>query len=126
MEEPVPPDERQPMLTKEQQEDISRAATEALANLAMVLQPIIAQFRALAVVALPALNEAIKPFSQALKDAGLDRLNSGELEAMVRGEALADQMAVGADCRRCDPPRRVAAGYMLYHLRDVHSGRTAK
>ena len=103
----------QPMLTAQQQEELSRAISESMANFALVVPPVLAQFRLLAQTALPALAAALKPFMQALKDMDLQ---PGELEGM----ALAEEMSQGSFCRRCNPPRLVAPGFMGSHQRAVH------
>ena len=62
----------EPVMGQEQQEYLARAAAEAMANLAILLPPILAQFQLLAQTALPALRKAIEPFALALKEAGVD------------------------------------------------------
>jgi hypothetical protein len=105
-----------PVLGKEQQEYLARAAAEAMANLSLLLPPILAQFQALASTALPALRKAVEPFAQALKEMDL---TPGKLE----GLALAEEMDAGLNCLRCNPPRRVAPGLMKRHLDEVHGRR---
>jgi hypothetical protein len=75
MEEPVPSDDSRPVpaaLTKEQQEYLARASAEAMANLALVVPPVLTAFQQMAASALPALKSAIEPFFQALSELQID------------------------------------------------------
>lgn len=112
----------EPMLSKEQQEELSRAATEALANLAALAGPMTAAFQQMAGSALQAANKAVEPVMALLREWGM---TAGELEAAVRGEALAEEMKSGFRCMRCAGFVRVAPGFMDAHNRLVHGKETS-
>lgn len=105
-------------LTPEQQAELAAAATQAMANLNAMAGPIIAAFQQMAQQALPAFGKAFEPVSALLKEWGM---TAGELEATVKGEALAYTMKDGYDCRLCSPPRRVAKDRSSEHNFICHS-----
>lgn len=109
-----------PVWTTEDQARMDQAIRESFARLNATVPLIMEQMQKLASVALPQLAKAFEPIAKMMKEMNL---TPGMLESIVKGETLAEEMAEGLSCLRCNPPRVVAPGYMKRHVNEVH-GRT--